>query len=86
MSEAARRFWHERGRDANAETLAGGDDYELLFTARPKAGRRLAAALKTVAGLTVTRIGSVTRERGCWLVDAHGRRTPIAGGYDHFSR
>ena len=86
VSDGARQFWQLRQRDAMAETLAGGDDYELLFTARPKSARRLAAALKTVAGAAVTRIGSVTRERGCWLVDAQGGRTPIAGGYDHFSR
>ena len=86
ISAPAGQFWQSHGRDACGETLAGGDDYELLFSARPKAARRLAAALKTTAGLTVTRIGSVTRERGCWLVDAHGGRTPIAGGYDHFSR
>ena len=85
ISESARQFWQSRGRDAHAETLSGGDDYELLFTARPKSTKRLAAALKTTAGLAVTRIGSVTAERGCWLVDAHGRRTPIGGGYDHFS-
>jgi thiamine-monophosphate kinase len=86
VSDDARRFWDVRHRDALAETMAGGDDYELLFTARPKTGRRRAAALKTVPGVTVTRIGSVTRERGCWLVDAQGGRTPVAGGYDHFSR
>jgi thiamine-monophosphate kinase len=86
ISDQARQFWQLRQRDVLAETMAGGDDYELLFTARPKTGRRLAAALKAVPGVTVTRIGSVTRERGCWLVDAQGGRTPIAGGYDHFSR
>jgi thiamine-monophosphate kinase len=86
ISDEARQFWQSRRRDVLAETMAGGDDYELLFTARPKAGRRLAAAVKTVAGAVVTRIGSVTRERGCWLADAQGGRTPIAGGYDHFSR
>jgi thiamine-monophosphate kinase len=86
ISDEARHFWHLRQRDVLAETMAGGDDYELLFTARPKTGRRLAAALKTVPGVTVTRIGSVTRERGCWLVDAQAGRTPITGGYDHFSR
>ena len=84
-SDPARQFWAARVRDAGAEALAGGDDYELLFTARPKGAPRLAAALKATAGLAVTRIGSVTREPGCWLVDAQGRRTPIAGGYDHFS-
>jgi thiamine-monophosphate kinase len=86
VSDDARRWWDERGKSATLETLEGGDDYELLFTARPKALRRLAAATRHLADLPLTRIGSVTREPGCWLVGADGGRTPIAGGFDHFSR
>jgi thiamine-monophosphate kinase len=84
-SEDARRWWAERGRSATDETIEGGDDYELLFTVRPKALRRLAAATRHL-DLPLTRIGSVTRESGCWLLDADGGRTPIAGGFDHFSQ
>lgn len=82
LSDEARRFW---GPAAVGESLTGGDDYELLFTVRPKAGRRLAALAKTFADLPLTRIGSVTRERGCWLAGEGIERTPIGGGYDHFS-
>jgi thiamine-monophosphate kinase len=86
VSEHARRWWSARGAAAALETLEGGDDYELLFTVRPKAIRRLSSVTRLVAGLPLTRIGSVTREGGCWLTDAGGARTPIAGGFDHFSR
>jgi thiamine-monophosphate kinase len=86
IGEQARRWWAARGVAAPLETLEGGDDYELLFTVRPKAIRRLSSVTRLVAGLPLTRIGSVTREGGCWLTDAGGARTPIAGGFDHFSR
>ena len=85
-SDEARRWWAERGRSAALETIDGGDDYELLFTVRPTAVRRLAAATRHLTDLPVTRIGSVTREQGCWLIEADGARTAIAGGFDHFSR
>jgi thiamine-monophosphate kinase len=85
-SDEATRWWKKRGTSAARETLDGGDDYELLFTVRPKAVRRLAAETKRLSELPLTRIGSVTRDRGCWLIDAAGARTPIAGGFDHFSR
>jgi thiamine-monophosphate kinase len=66
-------------------TAAGGDDYELCFTAPP--GKReavLAAALE--AGTPVTRVGRIEPEPGLRLVDAQG--APLAlglSGWDHFS-
>lgn len=62
--------------------LAGGDDYELCFTA-PSAcadALRLAAA---ETGTTVTRIGHITAKPG--LVDALGRIFDHTRGYDHFT-
>jgi thiamine-monophosphate kinase len=65
--------------------LAGGDDYELLFTAAP--GRHaavLAAAAST--GVPVSVIGRIEAEPGLRLLDAAGR--PVAGawrGFDHFA-
>ena len=35
-----RAVWHARGADAVVEAVAGGDDYELAFTVRPKEARR----------------------------------------------
>ncbi len=72
---------------ARAALLAGGDDYELLFTAgRPRRGaiERLSRRLR----LKLTRIGSVTRRRAGPLVtvlDASGRPMPLGKtGYRHF--
>jgi thiamine-monophosphate kinase len=65
--------------------LAGGDDYELCFTA--PAGRHDAVqAAARSAGVTVTRIGCVTAEPGLVVVDADGKPMPIERtGYDHFA-
>jgi thiamine-monophosphate kinase len=66
--------------------LAGGDDYELAFTAAPDARASL-AALAAELGLALTRIGRVLAgEPGQVSVyDASGTIMPIASkGYDHF--
>lgn len=66
-------------------TLAGGDDYELCFTA--PASRRdgvLGAAL--AAGTTVTRIGTIDAENGTRLCDASGRALDLQlSSFDHFA-
>lgn len=65
-------------------TLAGGDDYELLFTAPPARSAAVAAAAHASA-TPVTRIGTVQAEAGLRLVDAQGR--PVDHRYasfDHF--
>ena len=65
--------------------LAGGDDYELLFTA-PRSAVRDVTAAAAKAGCTVTRIGRIEAERGLRIVDAAG--TPLVkrfAGFDHFS-
>ena len=63
--------------------LGGGDDYELLFTARPWAAGRVAAAGRR-AGVDVTRIGRMKRGKGVRVLDDKGRDiTPSRGGYEH---
>ncbi|MEK6698032.1 MAG: thiamine-phosphate kinase [Nitrospirota bacterium] len=62
--------------------LAGGEDYELLFTAPPR-------KLKCLRGLKIqaTEIGIVTKARGIALVGADGKKKPLTPqGYDHFRR
>ena len=67
--------------------LAGGEDYELLFTADPDA-RKSVARIARRTGVPITRIGEcVPRKHGVTLVDEHGDSAPLeAGGYDHFRR
>ncbi len=64
--------------------LAGGDDYELLFTAPPDAAAAVAAAAER-AGVTVTAIGRIESRPGLRLVDADGAALGgVFGSFDHF--
>ncbi|HET7776120.1 MAG TPA: thiamine-phosphate kinase [Azospira sp.] len=68
--------------------LAGGDDYELAFTA-PVAKRMALAALAADLELPLWRIGSVAEGSGVSLYDGDGAPLPPAfmdqfKGYDHF--
>ena len=65
--------------------LAGGDDYELAFTA-PVSARDTVQAAARQAGTPVTRIGRIDAEPGLRLVDGQGQ--PLAGdfsSFDHFA-
>ncbi|RQO80960.1 thiamine-phosphate kinase [Acidovorax sp. FJL06] len=65
-------------------TLAGGDDYELAFTA-PPARRDAVAAVSQASGTSVTRIGTVLAEPGLQLVDAQGQAVEHRyASFDHF--
>lgn len=65
--------------------LAGGDDYELCFTAAP-AQRDAVAAAASRAGVAVTRIGCIQPVPGMTVVDAEGQTMAIEKtGYDHFA-
>jgi thiamine-monophosphate kinase len=65
-------------------TLAGGDDYELLFSAAPVREREVLAAAER-AGVAVTRIGSIETTRGLRLIDAAGTPLPQRFmAFDHF--
>jgi thiamine-monophosphate kinase len=68
-----------------ALVLAGGDDYELLFSAPPTARAAVQAAARASA-TPVTRIGSIETTPGLRLVDAQGQ--PVSGrfaSFDHFA-
>lgn len=66
---------------------AGGDDYELLFTA-PAARRAEVDALAGQWGLPLHRIGAITpADQGLCLHGRDGQLRPLAArGYDHFGR
>jgi thiamine-monophosphate kinase len=72
------------GRDPVREALAGGDDYELLFTAPAKRRGPLRAVERLADGLRLTRIGVVTRTPGVTIIHPDGRREAVTGGYEHF--
>lgn len=65
--------------------LTGGDDYELLFTARPATVAPLVVDFEAHFGVPLTRIGTVTQGDGVVVVGADGvPRTLERPGYDHF--
>ena len=65
--------------------LAGGDDYELLFTA-PVAARAQVANAAQISQTRVTRIGQIELELGLRLVDGKGQAVPNNyTSFDHFA-
>ncbi|MFN3749972.1 MAG: thiamine-phosphate kinase [Thiobacillus sp.] len=78
-----RAYLHEAiARDC---VLAGGDDYELCFTAPAEKHDAVLAAAAS-AGVAVTRIGRITDTPGLSVVDADGAPLTIERtGYDHFA-
>ena len=65
-------------------TLAGGDDYELVFSAPALAADAVRHAA-TLSGVAVTRIGRIEAATGLRLVDARGETVADRfGSFDHF--
>ena len=68
-----------------ALAFAGGDDYELLFTAPPTEAASL-GHLAAQVGVKITRIGRITDGAALVLRDAKGLAIPNDyRGFDHFS-
>jgi thiamine-monophosphate kinase len=71
------------------DALHGGDEYELIFTARPQKHK---AIPKSIGGVSITWIGTITKpesssESTVWLVNNdHGRAQLKASGWQHFAR
>jgi len=75
----------ERRRELAECIAAGGDDYELLFTADPMQ-RDAIAALAGELGVGLTRIGTIDAEVGLRVTDVAGQPQTLARmGYDHFA-
>ncbi len=65
--------------------LAGGDDYELLFTA-PAGARSAVAAAAALAGVPVTRCGHIEAGSSLSIVDGAGRPLDARWrAFDHFA-
>jgi thiamine-monophosphate kinase len=78
----AKHIASDEGRTA---VVAGGDDYELCFTAHPNS-RESIQDLTSMLGVEITRIGQVKRGKGVSLLGTDGKPVKIDGrGYDHFS-
>jgi thiamine-monophosphate kinase len=65
--------------------LAGGDDYELAFTA-PVSAREAVQAAARQANTPVTRIGRIEKDPGLRLLDGQGKALPGSfASFDHFA-
>jgi thiamine-monophosphate kinase len=69
--------------DALELALHGGDEYELLFTVKPRDVRRLGDSFE---GLRLTRIGEITAEKKIVLENEGKVRALVSGGWDPFRK
>jgi thiamine-monophosphate kinase len=83
LADGVGEFYRSRATDALCAALAGGDDYELLFTARPAWRGRLKAVRSQAGDLPITKIGVVTRETRLIVRTASGDRD-LPPGFEHF--
>lgn len=84
LSEAARRLLAARPQWQEL-ALAGGEDYELVFTVAPQRDAEIAALAAELA-TPLTAIGQITAaEEGLTIIDGQGRRLEHKlCGFDHF--
>jgi thiamine-monophosphate kinase len=84
--DALRSLLHGPNRKVALECLlAGGDDYELCFTANATMRPRI-DALADALGLPLTAIGTIQGEHGLVILDEDGRPMPSSPrAFDHFA-
>lgn len=76
----------ERQQDLRQWMLAGGDDYELVFTA-PVAARSQISHIAAITATELTRIGSITASAALELQDSDGNGIILAQqGFNHFDK
>ena len=64
--------------------LAGGDDYELCFTAAPERADEI-KVLSATLDIALARIGRIVEGNAVAVIDAQGRPLPVKDkGFDHF--
>jgi thiamine-monophosphate kinase len=80
---SAEAWFTDKGTDAVASAVAGGDDYELLFAVSPKRRGRLRTVFHEARGVPITRIGALTADRAVVLI-RDGRLEPFPSGFVHF--
>jgi thiamine-monophosphate kinase len=80
----AQRLQTDERELALACLLAGGDDYELCFTAPPSARDRVAAIAREL-NLPLSRIGAITSSPGLRVRDEQGTAlASLPAAFDHF--
>ena len=83
VDPGARAWFELAGLDPLAAALAGGEDYELLFTVSKAARGRFRGVQRLVKDPPLTRIGIITKERELML-RRDGKNESLPEGYEHF--
>jgi thiamine-monophosphate kinase len=83
LGDGVREYHRAQGQDPVCAALAGGDDYELLFTSRPTLRGRLRAVKREAGDLPITKIGVVTKAQQLVLRTASGD-IDLPAGFEHF--
>ncbi|MDO8552658.1 MAG: thiamine-phosphate kinase [bacterium] len=85
VSREVKSFCKATGKNPSEFALAGGEDYELLFTAPPSHANALIRKVKKETGTAVTVIGEITKkEMGNWLILNNGRKKQLKpDGWNH---
>jgi thiamine-monophosphate kinase len=79
LSRAFRAWARSAGKNPLTVALSGGEDYQLVLTARPAAARELAR--EHVAGI----VGRVLPAREKFMVYEKGKPRTVTGLYEHFA-
>ena len=83
IADAARRWFVSQGVDPIRAAMAGGDDYELLFSVPPRFRGRLRTVNQQARGVPITRIGELTASPAI-LLKRDGAPEPLPEGFSHF--
>ena len=83
IDRAASQWFAARGTDPVRAAIAGGDDYELLFSVSPRRRGRLKTIVQQSRGVPITRIGELTEAPSIVLV-RDGAAEPLPDGFTHF--
>jgi thiamine-monophosphate kinase len=82
---AAADWFRAQGVDPVLASIAGGDDYELLFAVSPRRGGRFRHLVQHAHGVRLTKIGELTPGPEV-VLKREGRTEPIPEGFAHFSQ
>ena len=83
IDACTREWFASTGSDPVVAAVAGGDDYELLFSVPRRGRRRLETVRRQARGVPLTKIGVATSEPGVHL-SRDGRLEPLPEGFVHF--
>jgi thiamine-monophosphate kinase len=79
----AREWFSSNAQDPVEASLAGGDDYELLFAIASRNRGRFRLIERQARGVRLTRIGELTADPVI-AIERQGTREPLPAGFVHF--